>query len=69
MLPGAWLSTSVDEQLSDAMGGVHGTAAWHKAVASIVISDGQLEITGGVTSLTVTWNEHIVLFPAGSVAV
>jgi hypothetical protein len=59
----------VAEQLSDAKGAVHDAVAWHDACASIVISDGQFENTGGVLSLTVTWNEQFEVLPYLSTAV
>jgi hypothetical protein len=52
------------------VGGVHVTSREHSAaVRDTLMSAGQLEITGGVLSVTVTLNVHVDLFPASSVAV
>jgi hypothetical protein len=69
VLPGTWLPTSVAEQLSDTAGIAHDAVAWQDPEASTVILELQLAMTGDVVSVTVTWNEQVVLFPAGSVAV
>jgi hypothetical protein len=62
--PGLWfLEVLTAPQLSVAVGAVQLTEAWHDEFADTVISDGQFEITGLVTSLTITLNAQVDEFP------
>jgi uncharacterized protein YunC (DUF1805 family) len=70
VLPGAFVVVSVPpEQLSVNVGAVQVTTAWHDALALTVIFEGQPEITGLVTSWTITLKEQVEVLPAASVAV
>ena len=57
------------EQLSEAVGAVHVTAAWHDPFAAITIGAGHPLMTGFVLSLTVTLNVQVEILPDPSVAV
>src|SRR5688572_15694806 len=67
--PGLWSLVNVALQLSDTVGTAQFTTALHEAVALTILSDGQLLMTGLVTSFTITLNEHVEMFPAPSLAV
>jgi hypothetical protein len=64
LLPDACDEEIVTEQLSETDGVIQETFALHAlGKASTEIFEGQLEITGSVTSLTVTLNEQVEMFP------
>jgi hypothetical protein len=66
--PGEIFDVSVTQ--FSTVGCVHVTTREHSAaVRDTLMSAGQLEITGGVLSVTMTLNVHVDLFPAASVAV
>ena len=69
--PGVWVAVKagVTVQLSEAVGGVQVAVALHDASTKTVTSEGQLAITGGVLSTTVTVKRHVDLLPASSSAV
>lgn len=70
VLPGVLLLVKVESvQLSEAVGAVQDTVAWHEALAVVVILEGQPVMTGFVLSFTVTLKEHVETFPFASVAV
>jgi len=52
MVPGFFVAVNVNEptQLSDTVGGVQLTVAWHEALAFTVMFDGHPAITGFVLS-------------------
>jgi hypothetical protein len=68
VVPGV-MSDVIEAQLV-VVGGVQVTTLEHSCAARLtVIFDGQPVITGGVSSVTITLNVHVDLFPAASVAV
>ena len=70
VLPGLLLEEIVPPaQLSAKVGGVQLTMALQEVVAGTVIFAGHPDTTGGILSVTVTLNEHVVVLPAASVAV
>jgi hypothetical protein len=70
VLPGARVLARVAPlQLSLIVGAVQVTTAWQEAFAFTVIFEGQPEMTGFVTSATITLKVHVDVFPAPSVAV
>jgi len=54
---------SVPPQLSDTVGAVQLTNAWHEAFAFTVMSVGHPEITGRIGSLTTTLKVHVEVLP------
>ena len=59
----------MNEQLSEAVGGIQLTCLEHEFVNVTVVSEGQEEITGAISSITLTINEHEEVFPSLSLAV
>jgi hypothetical protein len=58
------------EQLSVAEGGVHVTTASHEdELVVVVMSEGHPEMTGAVTSLTITLKLQVEMLPDPSVKV
>jgi hypothetical protein len=63
------VSDTMPAQLSEVVGGVQVTVAWHDAFAFTTMSEGQPERTGLIWSWTVTLNVHVDVLPAASAAV
>ena len=54
---------SVPPQLSDTVGAVQLTNAWHAPFAVTIILEGHPEITGRIGSLTTTLKEQVAVLP------